>query len=343
MADRTCAVLLFNNTPFQLTYHGSGLNHGKWIDTPPDVIEPKQWAVWKSSSKSGAWYGTEGAVDYRINGKSDFAFFEIKDKHDVLRVTPAIDGILHTDFGSPIKGGPHCFTSIQTTDALEGGGNPDDYYWANDGSIISQTDDRDFGEELLTALELTPLPTVVVEWLGSPIHHPFYMVKLSMLVKVINRGAPDSFIMTTSPSPRPTAFVPILNGPSSAWIGEWQCSLPEDNSIDVRLRIREGSEPKTFAVELEDKTRFTTASYSNVPLTTMPLLDYTGGPRKERPLERADVPVPHRGVLELSETGSTIDRPSKPSIGGRFSKMEGPALTSSNLESASTERVDSLH
>jgi hypothetical protein len=113
--------------------------------------------------------------------------------------------------------------------------------------------------------------------------------------------------------------------------------------VDIKLTIREGSESNTFSVELEDKTRFVSATYLNVPITSMALIDYTGGERQEKPMERAHIAGPIPSHLEMSGMGLTgSTRPAKPRIGGRFEKADELATTSLSLELASTQMVDTL-
>jgi hypothetical protein len=278
MADRSCAVILVNDTPFQLSLAGRfDLEHGKWEVLPPDIVEPGQKVVWKSASKTAALFGSQGHVEYQIKGNQPGIFFKVKDVQD----KPSVGGFLRIDFESPFSGVPHCTANIHaSSDTLEIPNDPNDFYQVMTG-YMGRTDDRDFGEELIESLQVGPLE-IVLSWLGTPEHHPFFFVRLQMRVPVVDHRKPAS-LMTDFPDPRPLSMKPVLNGSVEAWIGKWRLTLP-DNTSDVLLDISASAGDRSYAISLEDKTRSITTHFKEIPLTRSAIVDYTGNTRKEPPV-----------------------------------------------------------
>ena len=67
MAARSVKVLFRNYSNKKLIKIDEGLDHGIWVSTPPNSIDPTQTADWKSES-AGFMTGTEGWVIYRPEG-----------------------------------------------------------------------------------------------------------------------------------------------------------------------------------------------------------------------------------------------------------------------------------
>eukprot|EP00997_Jenningsia_sp_PLL12_P006225 NODE_276_length_1982_cov_46.676668_g230_i0.p1 GENE.NODE_276_length_1982_cov_46.676668_g230_i0~~NODE_276_length_1982_cov_46.676668_g230_i0.p1 ORF type:complete len:646 (-),score=154.26 NODE_276_length_1982_cov_46.676668_g230_i0:44-1738(-) len=83
---RSSAVAVRNATPFRLRLAASHLSAGKWVETPPDTLEPES-AVLMAVTGSGTLSGVDGVVVY-----------ESLDEGSAFHVTCA--------FGVPLRGRP---------------------------------------------------------------------------------------------------------------------------------------------------------------------------------------------------------------------------------------------
>jgi len=74
MADFSCYVTIYNNTPFTLTLKSSGDSWGYWNISPPNTINPFQSsAQFQLKDKTGPG-GTQGFVAYTANSPSSDVF-----------------------------------------------------------------------------------------------------------------------------------------------------------------------------------------------------------------------------------------------------------------------------
>src|SRR5262245_41298410 len=67
MAARSVRMRVFNLTSASFQFAGSNVDHGEITAPPPQTVAPGQLAEWRAES-SGIATGTEGSVDYSIEG-----------------------------------------------------------------------------------------------------------------------------------------------------------------------------------------------------------------------------------------------------------------------------------
>ncbi len=74
MADFSCYVTIYNNTPYTLSLTNSGDAWGKWTIAPPTTISPFQaTSQFQLQDKAGP-NGTQGFVTYTANSPAADAF-----------------------------------------------------------------------------------------------------------------------------------------------------------------------------------------------------------------------------------------------------------------------------
>jgi len=74
MADFSCYVTIYNNTPYTMTLTGSGDSWGKWTIEPPKTIAPfSVTSKFQLEDKAGA-SGSEGYVIYKASSPDADSF-----------------------------------------------------------------------------------------------------------------------------------------------------------------------------------------------------------------------------------------------------------------------------
>jgi hypothetical protein len=84
MSFRNVKMRVFNMTSHSLTKIAEHLEHGEFTDpfSPPDTIMPDQFGEWRAESAGdipiigSILTGTEGSVDYQVDGREDRIHFE---------------------------------------------------------------------------------------------------------------------------------------------------------------------------------------------------------------------------------------------------------------------------
>jgi hypothetical protein len=67
MADYSCYIAIYNNTPYTLTLSGQGQDWGYWAVSPPATIPPFRATPEFQLKDSAGHNGTEGFVAYTAN------------------------------------------------------------------------------------------------------------------------------------------------------------------------------------------------------------------------------------------------------------------------------------
>ena len=109
MADRTCGVYLYNDTPFQLRRIDHNVITGDWFPDgaePPEVIQPRQISppvAWLIKAPWGnPFRGTEGFVEYRVKDKLPGYYLSVPTSPGEATIVEGDDRVaIRLNFASP--------------------------------------------------------------------------------------------------------------------------------------------------------------------------------------------------------------------------------------------------